>query len=326
MRFSIIIPVYKVEKYLRRCIESILKQTYSDFEAIFVIDGSPDNSAEICKEYKSDQRIHIIEKENGGATSARKAGALSAKGEYIVCVDGDDYINEELLEKLDNSIKEHQSDMICYGYQTDKNPVPKMNMLKEGTYTKIDEIRKNYLHDFRYKDCNSGCLFYTLWTKAVKRDIFVECQLKVDNHIKNGEDLLLIAWFLSKVKSISTIEYSGYVYCMNDQSTTSKRIPYDLINVTNVVKELESIKCLPFENIYYYYFQAIFILTHDLAVQYPKYRTFKTIIEENLKIDDLFYKYKCHLYLPLYMKIKFFMVKYKRWWMIYYLTNVISSK
>lgn len=322
MRFSIIVPVYKVEKYIRRCIDSILKQTYTEFEAIFVIDGSPDNSAAILKEYTTDSRIRIVEKENGGATSARKAGALSAKGEYIVCVDADDYINAELLQKLDKNISETNADMICYGYQTDTDPTIRLNMTKIGLYHQIDEIRNNYLHDFNYKDNNAGSLFYTLWTKAVKKDIFVDCQMKVDDHIKNGEDLLLIAWFLSNVKSISVIDYSGYVYCNNSESTTRRRVPYDLINVTNVVNELESTEVIPFENIYYYYFQAIFVLLHDLAKQSEHFFEFKRIIDTSLHIDFSYRNYKCSK--PIYrrMKLRFWMIKYNMWRLLYYLVKV----
>ena len=325
MKFSIIIPVYNVEKYIRRCITSILKQTYTDFEAIFVVDGSPDNSLTILNEYTNDSRVRIIEKENGGATSARKMGAINAKGEYIVCVDGDDYINEELLEKLNKDISANHADMICYGYETDCDSSPRYNMLKSGVYSRIEEICKYYLHDFRYKDCNSGCLFYTLWTKAVKKDVFVECQLKVDNHIKNGEDLLLIAWFLSKVNTVSVIEYSGYVYCDNDQSTTKKRIPYDLVNVSNVVNEMELIGVYPLENICYYFYYAIYVLTRDLARQSDRYSDFKKIVNDNLKMYCV--RSMCDFIglLPFNMKLRFVLIRSKMWILIYLLVKLAGN-
>lgn len=321
MRFSIIVPVYKVEKYIRRCADSILAQSYNDFEVIFVIDGSPDNSLAVLNDYSSDSRIRIIEKENGGATSARKTGALNANGEYIVCVDGDDYVNEMLLEKLDEEISVNHADMVCFGYETDSDVTPRYNMLPKGNYSRVKDIQKKYLHDFQYKDNNSGCLFYSLWTKAVKRDIFTECQLKVDDRIKNGEDLLLIAWFLSKVNSISVMEFSGYVYCNNEQSTTSKRVPYDLINVTNVVKAIESIGIIPFENVYYYYFQAIFILTRDLATQSKVYSDFRSIVNDNLQIDKQYASYSCCELLPIGLKLRFCLVKYGLWRLLYLLAK-----
>ncbi|MDT6814838.1 glycosyltransferase, partial [Enterococcus faecium] len=93
---SIIVPVYKVEKYLRKCVDSILAQTFTDFEVILVDDGSPDNSGKICDEYaEKDNRVRVIHKENGGLSSARNAGIDVARGKYLGFVDSDDYIDED---------------------------------------------------------------------------------------------------------------------------------------------------------------------------------------------------------------------------------------
>ena len=90
MKFSVIVPIYNVEKYLGECIESLINQTFKNIEIILIDDGSPDNSPKICDEYaEKDNRIKVIHKENGGVTSARKVGANAATGDYIVCVDAD---------------------------------------------------------------------------------------------------------------------------------------------------------------------------------------------------------------------------------------------
>ena len=103
MLFSIIVPVYKVENYLEDCIESILHQSYKDFELILIDDGSPDKSPEICDEYNAkDDRISVIHKKNGGLSSARNAGLDNANGEYIVFIDSDDILREGALEKISN--------------------------------------------------------------------------------------------------------------------------------------------------------------------------------------------------------------------------------
>ena len=104
MKFSIIVPVYNVEKYLEKCLESILNQTFKDFEAIIVNDGSTDNSQEIIDKYvNKDQKIFkSFKKENGGLSDARNFGIERAKGEYIVFLDSDDYIDENLLNTLNN--------------------------------------------------------------------------------------------------------------------------------------------------------------------------------------------------------------------------------
>ena len=99
--FSVIVPVYKVEKYLDRCIGSILAQTFSDFELILIDDGSPDNSGQICDEYAGkENRIHVIHKENGGVSTARNAGLDIAPGKFIVFVDSDDEVASNYLEIL----------------------------------------------------------------------------------------------------------------------------------------------------------------------------------------------------------------------------------
>lgn len=112
---SVIVPVYKVEPYLRQCIDSILAQTYTDFELILVDDGSPDNCGAICDEYaRRDARIRVIHQENGGLSAARNAGIDIAKGEYLSFVDSDDMITETYLEKLlDTLTKEHADISVC---------------------------------------------------------------------------------------------------------------------------------------------------------------------------------------------------------------------
>ena len=100
MKFSFVVPIYNVEAYLERCIESIISQTYGDFEVILVDDGSPDSSLEICRKYeKMDDRISVYSKENGGLSDARNYGLARASGEYVIFVDSDDYIDEKT--KLD---------------------------------------------------------------------------------------------------------------------------------------------------------------------------------------------------------------------------------
>ena len=110
---SVIVPVYNVEKYINRCIESVLAQTYRNFELILVDDGSPDNCGAICDDYASkDRRIRVIHKENGGVSSARNAGLDSAGGDYILFVDSDDYITPEHIELL---IPVESEDLVCCG-------------------------------------------------------------------------------------------------------------------------------------------------------------------------------------------------------------------
>lgn len=124
---SIIVPVYKVEPYLRRCVDSILVQTFADFELILVDDGSPDNCPAICDEYAAkDSRVRVIHQENSGVSAARNAGldALSPDSEWITFVDSDDWVNEEYLERLYDAVREHHTEVSVCGYVQTKGEEP----------------------------------------------------------------------------------------------------------------------------------------------------------------------------------------------------------
>lgn len=269
-KFSIIIPVYNVEKYLGRCMDSILSQSFIDFEVILVNDGSKDSSLRICEEYASlDNRIKVINKKNGGATSARKVAAAAATGEYILCVDGDDYIPSESLSILNNSLNQDDSiDVLCFGYKVDKcgsisDAV--YNLMNPGEYCKKDGFLLSYLYDEKCEMDNSGGILYSLWTKVVKRNLYLECQNLVPDGIKNGEDILLIAIILSKSSKIKVINSACYYYCYNPTSTTAKRSVFDLKNVGNVRDQLYLVESLPHNNIEHYYLASLFTLSRDLA-------------------------------------------------------------
>ena len=155
---SVIVPIYKVEDYLPKCIDSILNQTYKDLEIILVDDGSPDNCGKICDEYaKQDKRIRVIHKENGGLSSARNAGIEAAKGDYIGFVDSDDYISMDMYEKMVVSIETENADVsvCCFKYvnedgsafETSVKPFEKYEVLsKEQAIDKITTLDRYYTH------------------------------------------------------------------------------------------------------------------------------------------------------------------------------------
>lgn len=113
---SVIVPVYNVEKYLDKCVQSILKQTYKDFELILVDDGSPDNSPQMCDEYaQKDKRVKVIHKANGGLSDARNVGTLNASGQYVTYIDSDDYVSNDYLEVLNWLIIKYNADIAVTG-------------------------------------------------------------------------------------------------------------------------------------------------------------------------------------------------------------------
>lgn len=164
-KFSVIVPIYKVEKYVRKCIESILSQTYEDYELILVDDGSPDNCPSICDEYaEKDRRIIVIHKSNGGLVSARNIGVQTASGDYICYVDGDDWIQNNFLETIYNrGISQDNPDMVVFGalrqYENHQVKIPAG--APEGLY--IKERLKTDIYPYMIYDCRkpfcSGLVF-----------------------------------------------------------------------------------------------------------------------------------------------------------------------
>lgn len=187
---SVIVPIYNIEQYVGFCIESIIKQTYTNLEIILVDDGSTDRCPALCDLYASkDSRIKVIHKANGGLVSARKAGVSIAKGEYIAHVDGDDWIEPTYYEKLVDAAVKSDADIVCAGYCRDffEESVRCNDSFPSGLYQGDDlEIlhRKMICFDEPYK---VGITTY-VWNKLFKANIAKNTQLSVDEIITIGED------------------------------------------------------------------------------------------------------------------------------------------
>ena len=213
---SIIVPVYKVEKYLKNCIESILAQTYKDFELILVDDGSPDSSGAICDEYaKKDSRIKVFHKENGGASSARNTGLKFAQGEFINFVDSDDTIPVDSLENLVNLQKENNADLVCCTYQAYKG---NKFLGKVSFYDKYVDFSKVELSASKVFFSNS---FSGPCTKLYKSDIIKNNNIMFDITARTGEDTIFVYEYLAKCKSVQCGDIVVYNYLKNDYSTTA---------------------------------------------------------------------------------------------------------
>lgn len=327
MRFSIIVPVYNVEKYLSKCIESILTQTYRKFELILVIDGSEDGSADVCKNYAMiDSRIHIILQKNKGAVYARKKAAETANGDYIVCIDGDDYVHPNLLLKISEQIDKYPSiDMICYGYYEENSSsvlVPNSQNIKEGKYDNIVYLQENYMYSRLLKNDNNGLIKYALWTKCVKKNIYYECLNNVPNNIKNGEDTLCSAWILSKIKTYSIIDFQGYYYRYNTSSLTHQRTAFDLVNISNVKNELERIGCYLHENIGHYYLSSIYILLRDMARISSNKKDFLEMTKY-LLFDSNYNDLRFYIKYGIKDIIRYSLIQKQKWKLLYYIVKIV---
>ena len=224
MFFSVIVPVYKVEKYLSNCIESVLNQTFSDFELILVDDGSPDACPQICDSYKEkDARIKVVHKPNGGLASARRAGIKVAEGDYVFNLDSDDLIENDTLESAYKIIKETDAEIVSFSYRWVKNGQTvdvTSDGLDEGLYTGKD-IEK-YIYPKLLMDKNMGHMSYYLSGKAVKRELLIPHQLGVDEKISLGEDLCCVVPCYLNAKSVYISKKTAYLYTVRDDSISKE--------------------------------------------------------------------------------------------------------
>lgn len=213
-KVSIIVPIYNTEKYLEKCINSILKQSFDDFELLLVDDGSTDNSGKMCDVYASmDKRIITFHKENGGVSSARNVGLKHAKGEWITFVDSDDEITIDYLECL---------------YATDGvDLVVAGSRLPDGTTLMYDCKSVTEILDVgnhpAYLDtqlCKS--YFRIISSKLFKKSIVYKNNLQFNSKLRLAEDSCFIFQYLQYVKSIRFIPYSIYFYNMNDEEQFRK--------------------------------------------------------------------------------------------------------
>ena len=223
---SVIIPVYRVEKYLEKCIESVLKQTYTNLQIILVDDGSPDNCGKICDEYaKKDSRIEVIHKINGGLSDARNVGINRANGRYIGFVDSDDYIKEDMYEKLINLIKEYDADIsICNLYDVidGKEYVRnKDNGIHE--YSRID-ILKEILLD---KNIQSYA-----WNKLYKKELFDEIKYPIR---KKYEDIGTTFYLFETCNKIVVTSEPEYYYLKRADSLVNNVTESTILDYTEII-------------------------------------------------------------------------------------------
>ena len=178
---SVIVPVYKVEKYLRHCVDSILAQTYPDFELLLIDDGSPDGCPKICDEYASrDPRVRVIHKTNGGLISARNEGILAARGDYICIVDGDDWADENMLQFIHDTVAQSPEplDMVLFAaYNVYEDHLEEtINEVPEGFYDR-ERLQKEvfpYLLTDTRNGLQVGVIQAHTWDKAFKRELLTK--------------------------------------------------------------------------------------------------------------------------------------------------------
>ena len=215
---SIVVPIYNVELYLKRCIESIQRQTYSNIEIILVNDGSTDESGNICEEYaKADKRIKVIHKKNSGPSESRNIGIDTATGIYIAFIDADDFIHEEFVEKLHTLAKKNHAEIVICNYlrgkEEDFEKCNRQNKTEVIVYEST-EMLQNWHGQYKHLET-------VIWNKLYKRDLFEKNRIRYPIDCISGEDVQITHLLVAGAKRIAITNEVLYYYYRNNKSITS---------------------------------------------------------------------------------------------------------
>ena len=260
MLISIVVPIYNIETYIIECIESVLRQSYDDWELILVDDGSLDNCPSICDTYaKKDSRILVVHKTNGGLVSARKAGLEVANGDYVMPLDGDDFLDERCLVTVAKTIEQHSPDVVCFGYNIYDEGNIRPNPIKVnrfGFYNKedlVDDVLPSFLHG-----SDSNHFPHNLWAKVYRNGIYKKYQTAVSSKIGMGEDGACTYPLIFNSNSIVILKECLHYYRQVHSSMTKVKKPLSWDN---------------YDMVYQLYADEIDLSKYDMLQQYYRART-----------------------------------------------------
>ena len=224
-KISVIVPIYNTEKYLVKCIESICNQTFRDIQIILVDDGSTDSSGSICDTYADlDERIMVIHNCNQGVVQSRKVGLAVAKGEFIVFIDSDDYMDESAIQHMYESMQDSSSDIVVCGYIMDKDNSSQMikNNMKPGVYDK--SILESMYSKLIFDDSNmQPSIIQSMCGKLFKKNLLLETSEGIDERITLGEDASFVFPYLLACETICILDQCYYHYQIRNGSMCSKK-------------------------------------------------------------------------------------------------------
>ena len=251
-KVSIIIPIYKVEKYLNRCVESIVNQTYKNLEIILVDDGSPDTCPQMCDEWaKKDNRIKVIHKVNGGVSSARNAGLNVATGEYVQFVDSDDFLEANACEVLQNNLVCNNADLSIALFKYIGFP------LKQPKFKDFVTSDQAYVLKELYKQN----IFSVIWNKLYKKKLLKNLTFK--DKQKYSEDFLFNCEYLKNCKKISFTNRIIYNYIAVEGSSVHSFSPLCFSNQCYIIDYIETELKLRYNHLHAFlnYLKAEFLLS-----------------------------------------------------------------
>lgn len=221
MRYSVIIPVYNAKETLRRCLDSLVRQQFSDYELLLINDGSTDGSDAICREYANTYScVRYFVKENGGVSSARNLGLEQAEGEYILFVDSDDYVSENYFSVISDALDNNVVELLMFGYCNFGSISAEWDT---GEFNENTEVGIA----IRVSSAMQQYLFSSLWSKAFKRHIIEQYNMCFANDLAIGEDQAFIFTYAMHIRSIGSIEDHLYNVDVSDGNSLSRKArPY----------------------------------------------------------------------------------------------------
>lgn len=222
MKFSVIVPVYNAEKTLRRCVESVIKQPFSDYELILINDGSLDKSGEMCADFASRfSQVKYIDKENGGVSSARNAGLEAASGKYILFLDSDDFVADNYFEALNEMTEKNDCDMYMFSCRLSGGENEEIRLDKNAVYK-----GENYFNELSraVKDRRINLL----WQKLFLKEITEKIHLRFSNEIYIGEDQLFCLTYALYAESLCTLDKILYNVSLENGDSLSRKRRDDL--------------------------------------------------------------------------------------------------
>ncbi len=235
---SVIVPIYNVEQYLPKCIESIINQSYENLQIILVDDGSTDSSGYICEKYgKTDNRIVTIHKKNGGLVSARKSGLAVADGDYIGFVDGDDYIDKDMYKTLLDNLVKQNVDFVHSGF-VKNNGERIYGTGATGKHVISSETIVDILNDLVLDIESDLRVSPSIWSKLFKKEVVADAYQSVPDTQSYGEDLLCLCKCALSCKQFLVIDQAYYHYAIRENSITHER------DMRLVTKQYELYHCL----------------------------------------------------------------------------------
>ena len=255
---SVIVPVYKVEQYLDKCVQSILDQTFRDFELLLVDDGSPDKCGEMCEAWaKKDGRIRVIHKPNGGLSDARNAGIGQASGDYLLFVDSDDWIEKDMLATLYGLIREADADMACCNFRSvneDGSQHWDDAVITPGVWTEED-FWKQFFSSNAQTYCNVA------WNKLYKKELFDTVRYPVG---RINEDVYILYDLVSQCKKIAATDQIGYYYLFRAGSIMNRS--GSLRKLTNPEAYINRARAFADRQLWYFSEESLMCAVHNMLL------------------------------------------------------------